>query len=62
MADLKISQLTAATTPLAGTGTYSIQVGTYTRIGRRVFFTLHLSWSAHTGTGNLYFDGLPLSA
>ena len=49
-------------TTTAGTGTYSVQIGRYTRIGRRVFFTLHLTWSAHTGTGNLYFDGLPYAS
>ena len=37
----------------AGTGTYSKKVGTYTKIGPLVFFTVALSWSAHTGTGSL---------
>lgn len=36
-----------------GTGTYTNQSGTYTKIGPLVFFTVELSWSAHTGTGIL---------
>lgn len=50
---------TAAT---AGTGTYTAQYGSYTRVGNRVFFTLRLSWSAHTGTGNMVLDGLPYTS
>ena len=46
----------------AGTGTYSTQNGTYTRIGNRVFFNAYVSWSAHTGTGFLRFGGLPFTA
>jgi len=45
----------------AGTGTYSVQRGEYTVIGNRTFFTIVLSWSAHTGTGNLRVAGLPSS-
>lgn len=37
----------------AGAGTYSTQVGEYTKIGNRVLTTWHLIWSAHTGTGNM---------
>jgi hypothetical protein len=44
-----------------GTGTYSIQAGSYTKIGNRVDFTTVLSWSAHTGTGNLIISGLPFT-
>jgi hypothetical protein len=43
----------------AGTGTYSAQTGNYTKIGNRVCFTLSLTWSAHTGTGNMQIAGLP---
>lgn len=46
----------------AGTGTYSSQVGHYTRIGNMVTFTLQLVWSAHTGTGNLRVAGLPFTS
>ena len=43
----------------AGAGTYSVQTGNYTKIGNRVCFTLSLTWSAHTGTGNMQIAGLP---
>jgi hypothetical protein len=43
----------------AGTGTYSIQSGRYTKIGRLVQFQIRVTWSAHTGTGNLNIDQLP---
>lgn len=46
----------------AGTATYSLQKGRYTRIGRQVYIELGLSWSAGTGTGNLYITGLPYTA
>jgi hypothetical protein len=46
----------------AGTGTYSSQVGHYTRMGNMVSFTLQLVWSAHTGTGNLRVAGLPFTS
>lgn len=37
----------------AGTGTYSAQVGTFTKIGNVVHFDIYLVWSAHTGTGQM---------
>ena len=43
----------------AGSGTYTIQSGTFTRIGNRIFFTIRLGWSAHTGTGNILIAGWP---
>jgi len=46
-------------TSTPGTATYSIQIGNYTRIGNRVFFTINLTWSAGSGSGNLKIDGLP---
>jgi hypothetical protein len=46
----------------AGTGTYSIQVGRYTKIGDLVHVQAFLSWSAHTGTGNLRLTDLPFLA
>lgn len=45
----------------AGTGTYSTQVGLYTKIGRVVYFNLTLVWSAHTGTGNIVVENLPFT-
>lgn len=46
----------------AGTGTYSNQIGRYTKIGNRVHFTIYFVWSAHTGTGNMRVSGLPFSS
>jgi hypothetical protein len=48
---------------LAGTGTYSpTPTGTYTRIGNRVFFDITITWSGHTGTGNIKIRALPFTA
>ena len=44
-----------------GVGTYTEQVGKYTRIGKRVFFTCNLDWTAHTGTGAMRLGGLPFN-
>lgn len=49
-------------TTTAGTGTYTTQLGRYTRIGNRVFYTLTIGWSAHTGAGNLLIGGLPFTS
>lgn len=46
----------------AGTGTYSIQVGVYTKVGRQVSISIWVAWSAHTGTGNLQITNLPFSS
>ena len=43
----------------AGVGTYTTQIGTYTKVGNRVSITIYLIWSAHTGTGNMQISGLP---
>jgi hypothetical protein len=48
-------------TTTAGTGTYTTQVGTYTKIGRLVHAKVALTWTAHTGTGNLQINGLPFT-
>ena len=53
---------TAIGSTTAGTGTYTTQEGTFTRIGNRVFFSIHLAWTAHTGTGNLRLGTLPYTA
>jgi hypothetical protein len=51
-------------TTSAGTGTYSAnsQIGRYTKIGNRVYFTIYLVWTAHTGTGNMSVAGLPFTS
>ena len=50
---------TGATT--AGTTTYTIQTGTWTRIGNRLIVTGRVAWSAATGTGNALIS-LPTAA
>lgn len=45
----------------SGTGTYGTQVGYYTKIGRVVYYSIWLAWSAHTGTGNMRITGLPFT-
>lgn len=45
----------------AGTATYSVQSGKYTRIGRTVNFVIYVSYSGGTGTGNLIVTGLPFT-
>jgi hypothetical protein len=46
----------------AGAGTYTSQIGSYTKIGRTVNFNIVVAWTAHTGTGNLRIGGLPYTA
>jgi hypothetical protein len=46
----------------AGTGTYNTQIGTYTKIGNRVFFQIRLDWTAHTGTGFTQIAGYPFTS
>ncbi|MCR4297255.1 MAG: right-handed parallel beta-helix repeat-containing protein [Gallionella sp.] len=46
----------------AGAGTYTLQIGRFTRIGNTVHFSANLGWSAHTGTGDLQVSGLPYAA
>lgn len=48
-------------TTTAGAGTYSTQVGFYTKVGRAVHIQMNLTWSAHTGTGNMQVTGLPFA-
>lgn len=44
-----------------GVGTYTLQSGSFTRIGRQVFFAGQVATSAHTGTGNMQISGLPFA-
>lgn len=48
-------------TSTAGTGTYSTQTGYYTKVGDLVAFSLALTWTAHTGTGDMQIQGLPFT-
>ena len=43
----------------AGTATYSVQTGRFTRLGNRVLFEVNLGWSSHTGTGQMRIANLP---
>ena len=52
---------TISGTSTAGTGTYTTQFGRYTKVGRVVTCDIAITWTAHTGTGNLEIDGLPFS-
>jgi len=47
---------------VAGTGTYTEQIGKYTKIGNRVFFNITLTWTAHTGSGTMQITGLPFTS
>ena len=49
-------------TTAAGIGVYSVQVGTYTKIGRVVHFQARITWSAHTGTGDMQIALLPFTS
>jgi len=46
-------------TTTAGTGTYTTQSGSYTKVGRLVTIICEIAWSAHTGTGYVVIGGLP---
>jgi len=52
---------TISGTTVAGVGTYTTQVGFYTRIGNQVFVTANVVWTAHTGTGNMLLTALPFT-
>jgi hypothetical protein len=49
-------------TTVAGTATYTTQLGRYTKIGNIVNLYFAVNWSSGTGTGNLRISGLPFSA
>ena len=46
----------------AGTGTYTSQIGKYTKVGRAVHFEVYVVWTAHTGTGGMVLQGLPFAS
>lgn len=53
---------TVVGTTVAGVGTYTTQLGYYSKSGRTLQFHIELAWSAHTGTGNMQINGLPFAA
>ena len=44
-----------------GAGTYVDQIGRYTRIGSTVWFHIYISWTTHTGTGDIRVADLPFT-
>jgi hypothetical protein len=46
----------------AGTGTYTVQQGTYTKIGNLVTVNVWLNWSGHTGTGDMLLANFPFTS
>ena len=44
-----------------GTGTYTDQIGRYTRVGNLIHFTVRVVWTAHTGSGGLRIS-LPIGS
>lgn len=48
-------------TTIAGAVTYSFQQGRYTKMGNLVFIELTVSWTAHSGTGQLQISNFPFS-
>ena len=46
---------------IAGVGTYTQNAGFYTKVGNLVTASVFLGWTAHTGTGIMYFGGLPFT-
>jgi hypothetical protein len=44
---------------VAGAGTYTTQVGRYSQVGKTIYVTCEVVWTAHTGTGNMLLTGLP---
>jgi len=49
-------------TSVAGTGTYTTQVGSYTKIGNTVTVSVAIVYTGHTGTGNIRISGLPFTS
>ena len=45
----------------AGTASYTVAQGYYTKIGNRVFLQCYVNWSSGTGTGNLLIGNLPFT-
>lgn len=43
----------------AGAGTYTVQQGGYTVVGNIVFINLTVTWTGHTGTGQMKIGALP---
>jgi len=53
---------TAYGSTTAGTTTYTVQQGSYTKIGRQVTVSTRVDYSAMTGTGEIRFGGFPFTS
>jgi hypothetical protein len=62
LADTGVWTPTVYGASVAGTTTYVIQDGSYTRIADMVFFRCRVSWTAVTGSGYFMVGGLPFPA
>lgn len=60
-ASLTFSPTVEGTTS-AGTATYGTREGFYTRVGNIVFYSLTVTWTGGTGSGNLQIGGLPFTS
>lgn len=47
-------------TTAGGVGTYTTQLGKFIPLSMGTFVSIDLTWTAHTGTGNMRLDGLPV--
>ena len=50
---------TISGTSAAGVGTYTTQVGYWSGIGNFIYVQLKITWTAHTGTGDMTVTDLP---
>jgi hypothetical protein len=48
-------------TTTAGATTHTVQTGNYSRVGNLVTVNFQVTWSAATGTGNMFVYGLPFT-
>jgi hypothetical protein len=46
---------------VAGTATYSVNSGTFVKVGRVVTFNMTISFTGHTGTGDMRIAGMPFA-
>jgi hypothetical protein len=53
---------TVAGSSTTGVGTYTVQSGKYIKTGGLVYIEVAMTWTAHTGTGQLWFTSLPFAS
>jgi hypothetical protein len=53
---------TAQGSTTAGTASYTVQIGRYTKIGNRVFYMLYITYTSGTGSGSMRIGGLPFTS